>query len=92
MENTLHQFDAADGSFPSLFKIQNRKIVDIKEDKVLASFKTLIEQIIKDQSVQIRELVKDVVIQSNWNLPIFPADEEEDAIAPEFLLEDDGEE
>ena len=92
VENTLHQFDSADGSFPSLFKIQGTKIVDIKEDNVLASFKTLIEQIIKDQPIQIRELVKDVVIQSNWNLPIFPAEEEEEAITPEFLLEDDDEE
>jgi flavorubredoxin len=92
VETTLHQFDAADGSFPSLFKIRGRRIVDIKEDNVMASFKTLIEQIIKDQPIQIRELVKDVVMQSNWNLPIFPADEEEEAMTPEFLLEDDDEE
>ncbi|PIE32532.1 MBL fold hydrolase [candidate division KSB3 bacterium] len=91
IEGTLKQFDSVDGSFPSLFKIQGGKIVDIKEDNALASFKTLIEQIIKGQPIQIRELVKDIVMHSNWNLPIFPTDEG-DAIASEFLLEDDEEE
>ncbi len=53
--------------------------------------KFMIEQIIKGQPIQIRELVKDIVMHSNWNLPIFPTDEG-DAIASEFLLEDDEEE
>jgi len=92
VEDTLRQFDAADGSFPSLFKIQDNTIVDIKEDNVLASFKTLIELIIKDQPIQIRELVKDVVMQSNWNLPIFPTEEGEEMVIPEFLLDDEEEE
>lgn len=89
VQDTLKLFDSADGSFPSLFKVQEGKITDIREDNVLGSFKNLIEQIIKDQPVPIREMVKDVVVNSSWNLPIFPASEEEEAITPEFLLDDD---
>lgn len=89
VRDTLSLFDSTDGSFPSLFKIKEGKIIDIREDNVLGSFKTLIEQIIKEQPVPIRELVKDIVMDSSWNLPIFPASEEEEAITPEFLLDDD---
>ncbi|MCP4402199.1 MAG: MBL fold hydrolase [bacterium] len=85
----LQLFNSADGSFPSLFKVQQGKIIDIREDNILGSFKTLIEQIIKDQPVPIREMVKDIVMDSSWNLPIFPSSGEEEAITPEFLLEDD---
>ena len=89
VQNALQLFDSADGSFPSLFTIRSGKIIDIREDNVLGSFKTLIEQIIKDQPVTIRDLVKDIVMDSSWNLPIFPSSEEEEAITPEFLLDDD---
>ena len=91
VESTLRRFDAIDGSFPMLFKIEQGKIVDIKEDNVLASFKTLIEQIMKDQPIQIRELIKDVVMRSNWNLPIFSEETDEEGTAVEFLFEDDDE-
>lgn len=92
VDATLEKFESLDGSFPSLFKIQQGKIVDIKEDNVMASLKTLLEQLIKDQPVQIRELVKDVVLRSNWNLPIFEVETEEEAEAPEFLLEEEPQE
>ena len=92
VDNTLKKFESVDGSFPSLFRIHQGKIVDIKEDNVIASFKTLMEQLIKDQPVQIRELVKDVVMRSNWNLPIFEVETEEEAETPEFLIEEETEE
>ena len=92
VETTLQKFDAGDGSFPSLFKIQQGKILDIKEDNVIASFKTLIEQLMKDQPVQIREMIKDVVMTSNWNLPIFETEPEQGAEIPEFLLDEEPEE
>ncbi|GAK58834.1 beta-lactamase domain protein [Candidatus Vecturithrix granuli] len=92
VDATLKKFESLDSSFPSLFKIQQGKIVDIKEDNIMASLKTLLEQLIKDQPVQIRELVKDVVLRSNWNLPIFDAETEEEAEAPEFLLEEEPQE
>ena len=84
----LKKFDNLDGSFPTLFKVQDDKITDIKEDNILASFKTLLEQIMKDQPIPIRELIKDVVLRSNWNLPIFE-DKDEEESAAEFLFEDE---
>jgi len=89
VKNTLKKFDSLDGSFPTLFKVQSGKITDIKEDNILASFKTLIEQIMKDQPVPIRDLIKDVVLQSNWNLPIFEEKEDEESATAEFLFEDE---
>ncbi|MBD3306376.1 MBL fold hydrolase [candidate division KSB3 bacterium] len=91
VDDTLQHFDAADGSFPTLFKIEDGKIVDVREANVLGSFKTLIELMMKDQPVPIRDLIKDTVIRSNWNLPIFETEAEEDMVLPEFLI-DEGEE
>ena len=92
VDQALKQFDTRDGSFPTLFRVSNRKIVDIKEDNILGSIKALLEQLIKDQPVPIRDLIKEIVMRSNWYLPIFETEQEEEFVAPEFLLDDAGNE
>ncbi len=89
VNDVLQQFDVKDGSFPMLFKVTKGKIVDIKEDNILGSFKTLFELLIKDQPIQIRELIKDTVMQSKWNLPIFETESEDELIMSEFLIDED---
>ncbi|PIE29350.1 MBL fold hydrolase [candidate division KSB3 bacterium] len=89
VQETLQRFKAADGSFPNLFTIQGKTIVDFKEDNVLGSFKILLEELMKNQPTPVRDLIKDIAATSSWDLPIFHGSDEEGAIAPEFLLDDD---
>ncbi len=89
VSQALQQFDVKDGSFPRLFKVKEREIVDIKEDNIIGSFKTLFELLIKDQPVPIRELIKETVMKSKWHLPIFEHEMEEDMAVSEFLIDED---
>lgn len=91
VDRTLRQFDVQDGSFPSLFKIKQGKIVDIKEDNILGSLKTLFDLLIKDQPANVREIVKNAVRQSSWNLPIFKDESEDDVTTADFLVDETSE-
>lgn len=82
----LKQF-TADGTFPSLFKVKNGLIVDIKEDNILGSIRTLIEMLMRGQSKTIRETIKDVVLMSSWNLPLFE-EEKEEAVSEGFFVDE----
>jgi hypothetical protein len=72
--------------------VSQGKIIDIKEDNILGSFKTLIGILVKDQPIQIRDIVKDAVMRSNWNLPVFEIEDEEELAEPEFLIDEDDDE
>lgn len=84
---TLKQF-AADGTFPSLFKIKDGKIVDMKEDNILGSIQTLITLLMKGQSPADQQRIKDAILMSNWNLPFFEEEEKEEAVSEEFFVDE----
>jgi flavorubredoxin len=88
VDTTLAQF-ASDGSFPSLFKFKGRQMLDIKEDNILASFKTLVDALMKDQPQETRAIIKEAVKKSNWNLPIFDEDLAEEEAPPSEALVDE---
>ena len=89
VSHALEQFDVKDGSFPTLFKVTDGEITDIKEDNIIGSFKTLFEQLMKEQPIQIRELIKDIIMKSKWHLPIFESEMDEDLAVSEFLIDED---
>ena len=85
VDRTLKQF-ATDGSFPSLFKVREGKLIDVKEDNIIGSFKALIELLSKNQPQWTKEVIKETVLKSKWSLPLFE-EEREEVATPEFLAD-----
>lgn len=71
--NLLHRLDE-DRSFPHLFTFRQGRLTDIKDDMlgdVMGAFKMFLYALIEDQPSSIQEIVREAVLQSNWDLPIF---------------------
>jgi len=63
-----------DLSFPHLFTVKQGRLTDIRDDilgDVMGAFKMLLYALIQDQPLNIQEIVRNAIIQSNWNLPLF---------------------
>jgi hypothetical protein len=73
IENLFHRLDE-DRSFPHLFTFKQGHLTDIKDDilgDVMGAFKMFLYALIEDQPASIQEIVREAVLQSNWDLPIF---------------------
>ncbi len=74
VENLLHRLDE-DLSFPHLFTIKKGRLTDLKDDilgqDVMGGFKMFLYALTQDQPAEIQEIVRNAIMQSNWNLPIF---------------------
>jgi glyoxylase-like metal-dependent hydrolase (beta-lactamase superfamily II) len=87
VDKALKQF-ATDGSFPSLLKVKAGKVLDVKEDNVIAAFRTLVELLLKGQPPQTQILIKDAVRRSKWNLPLVEEEEGEAIVSPDLFMEE----
>lgn len=73
MAHLLRRLDE-DLSFPHLFTVKQGQLIDIKDDilgDVMGAFKMLLYALIQDQPQNIQEIIRNAIIQSNWNLPLF---------------------
>jgi glyoxylase-like metal-dependent hydrolase (beta-lactamase superfamily II) len=73
IDHLLRRLDE-DLSFPRLFTVKQGQLIDIKNDilgDVMGSFKMLLYALIQDQPQDIQEIIRNAILQSNWNLPMF---------------------
>lgn len=95
VDNVKKQF-AVDSSFPSLIQFdQHGKLTDIRDDlagDIMASFKMLINALSKDQSEETKDMIRNAVLLSDWNLPLFEAVLQEQTTESELLLDDNDDE
>jgi hypothetical protein len=73
IDKLLRRLDE-DLSFPRLFTVKQGQLIDIKNDilgDVMGSFKMLLYALIQDQPQDIQEIIRNAILQSNWNLPMF---------------------
>ena len=73
IDNLLRRLDE-DLSFPRLFTVKQGQLIDIKNDilgDVMGAFKMLLYALIQDQPQDIQEIIRNAILQSNWNLPLF---------------------
>ncbi len=73
MDRLLHRLDE-DLSFPHLFTLKDGQLTDIKDDilgDAMSGFKMFLYALIQDQPQDIQEIVRNAIIQSNWDLPLF---------------------
>jgi hypothetical protein len=73
IENLLRRLEE-DRSFPHLFTFRQGHVTDIKSDMlsdVMGAFKMFLYALIEDQPSDIQEIVREAVLQSNWDMPIF---------------------
>ena len=73
VEYLLQRFDE-DISFPHLFQIRAGRLADIKDDilgDVMGAFKMFLYAFLQDQTPKIQEIVRNAILESNWDLPLF---------------------
>jgi len=91
IDNVKRQF-TSDGSFPGLIQFnQHGKLIDIKDDimgDIMASFKMFIHTLSKDQSEETKEIIRNAVLLSDWNLPLFEAVLQGQTTESETLIEE----
>jgi len=69
----LRRFDE-DISFPHLFQIRGSRLTDIRDDilgDVMGAFKMFLYAFLQDQPSKIQEIVRNAILESNWDLPLF---------------------
>ncbi len=73
IETLLHRLDE-DRSFPHLFTVKQGRLIDIQDDilgDVMGAFKMLLYALIQEQPAEIQEIVRNAVINSDWDVSTF---------------------